>query len=671
MATPLANFFTRIGFEVDKSSIRDVEKNLERLESRIKSMANSFQSITNAPAVRAATRLANAEARRITAEMSLNKQNMSVEKLKQQNILEGTRLERNKQMTAKVVEQSRLQELRNKAHEFRQQHSASRVRVNNHGGMSFGIPMDSVKGAVGAVAGIETARRFAQQSFRVGNFQIAQPAQFEFVTGSAEEAQKEIAFLNSEVDRLSLNMMDANKQYLKLFAAGGKKIGSEKTRELFSGFQNLATMLGLSGDAQNRGLNSFTQMISKGQVYSEELKGQLAEALPGATEIFADALFGDGTRGSGDTKKLFKAMEDGKVGIEELIKVIEYMRKLTDDKKIKEYVEKSPEKAFQRMSNAWMRFIMEVNNAGLLDAMTAALDGAADAIKILTKVFKPFISLIKLMGEGIWKYAIKPLLDFISLLKEIPYIGALASGAILGMVAAFTKATPAVGAFMGTLKAVSLFLRRFLVYPVLIYAGVTLMVLALEALQGQENYFTKATEQKDKGFLGWLAAAGRMALETLGFLTKMGVALAMFGVDMFKGKNAKDWNESLNTLIGFTKESYGKFAEADARTGFSAGVQKAFGYYPENMVNSGNLNPTLSALSSPITKVDAARYTPWSIAKPSQPVDQKVNITNNVTLNGINDPRLIADMVTSELDNKMTNMFIQTQSNYVMRNGAK
>lgn len=266
MATPLANFFTRIGFEVDKSSIKDVEKNLANLESRIKSMANSFQSITNAPAVRAATRLANAEARRISAEMNLNRQNMSVEKLKQQNILEGTKLERNKQMTAKVVEQSRLQELRNKAHEYRQQHQASRVRVNNHGGMSFGIPMDSVKGAVGAVAGIEVLRRFTAQSFNVANFQIGQQPQFEFITGSAEEAQKQIAFVNNEVDRLSLNLQAANTQYRQLLASTQKTLGIDQSQKLFSSFQNLATMQGLSTDAQSRAIKAFSQMAAKGQI---------------------------------------------------------------------------------------------------------------------------------------------------------------------------------------------------------------------------------------------------------------------------------------------------------------------------------------------------------------------------------------------------------------------
>ena len=121
--------------------------------------------------------------------------------------------------------------------------------------------------AVGAGAGL-------QQSFTQANFDIAQAPQFEFLTGSAEEATKQIAFLNKEVDRLSLPLRETSSMYRQLLASTKKGLGIEKTQELFSSFSNLSTMLGLSADAQSRGLRAFSQMASKGQVMSEELKGQ-------------------------------------------------------------------------------------------------------------------------------------------------------------------------------------------------------------------------------------------------------------------------------------------------------------------------------------------------------------------------------------------------------------
>lgn len=650
MATPLANFFTRIGFEVDKSSIRDVEKNLERLESRIKSMANSFQSITNAPAVRAATRLANAEARRITAEMNLNKQGMSVEKLKQQNIIEATRLERNKQMTAKVVEQSRLQELRNKAQEMRA-NVQQRPRISPTNSPQTGnaaSPLFTTEN-LSRVAQFEAVRRFAQQSFRVGNFQIAQPAQFEFVTGNAEDAQKEIAFLNSEVDRLSLNMMDANKQYLKLFAAGGKKIGSEKTRELFSGFGNLATMLGLSADAQNRGLNAFVQMISKDQVYAEELRSQLSEALPGAVNIFADALFG------GDTKKLFKEMEEGRVRMNEIIKVIEYMRKLTDDKKVAEYVSKSPEKAFQRMSNAWMRFIMEVNNAGLLDAMTAALNGAADAISVLTKSFKGLVPIVK----QVWN-VLQPLLVVMG--------GLFVYGRILKLVAAMKAMKVGLaGAAVVTDRLIEAqFLLGAALYKVqqilkrsFVVVGFLAIIDLIETLQGKQTVLTNMLSQG-----GWIATLAK-SLIAVGRI----IELSMNGlIALFTG----DFEYASVALEKFKKDMLDLFPFDMwiKQWGTILQLVLAAGKVALNPMNPMAYNDLYNAYQGyqNFNAVQNARVgVPSMLAKPQQG-GNTTTINAPISINGTGlDPQAISKAVAEQLN--IT--FMQSQSNYVMRNGAK
>lgn len=115
--------------------------------------------------------------------------------------------------------------------------------------------------AVGASAGL-------QQSFTQANFDIAQAPQFEFIAGSAEEAAKQVAFLNKEVDRLSLPLRETSNMYRQLLASTKKGLGIEKTQELFSSFSDISTMLGLSSDAQSRGLRAFAQMASKGQVMS-------------------------------------------------------------------------------------------------------------------------------------------------------------------------------------------------------------------------------------------------------------------------------------------------------------------------------------------------------------------------------------------------------------------
>ena len=132
------------------------------------------------------------------------------------------------------------------------------------GGVAGGLGGLISRGNLAAVG----AGAFTQQSFTQANFDIAQAPQFEFITGSAEEAAKQVAFLNKEVDRLSLPLRETSNMYRQLLASTKKGLGIEKTQELFSSFSEISTMLGLSSDAQSRGLRAFSQMASKGQVMS-------------------------------------------------------------------------------------------------------------------------------------------------------------------------------------------------------------------------------------------------------------------------------------------------------------------------------------------------------------------------------------------------------------------
>lgn len=61
-------------------------------------------------------------------------------------------------------------------------------------------------------------------------------------------------------------------------------------RSIFEGASEWGLVTGADADAQSRALKALNQMMSKGTVMSEELKGQLSEALPGAVGLFVKAL---------------------------------------------------------------------------------------------------------------------------------------------------------------------------------------------------------------------------------------------------------------------------------------------------------------------------------------------------------------------------------------------
>lgn len=111
------------------------------------------------------------------------------------------------------------------------------------------------------------------------------------VSGSIESANSEFAFLTSVALKTGLSIDTLGQNYLKLTAAAkGTVLEGARSRELFTQVSNALMKLGSDSVNTTRAINALAQMMSKGQIYSEELKGQLAEAIPGALNIMARAL---------------------------------------------------------------------------------------------------------------------------------------------------------------------------------------------------------------------------------------------------------------------------------------------------------------------------------------------------------------------------------------------
>lgn len=111
----------------------------------------------------------------------------------------------------------------------------------------------------------------------------------EFASGPA--AQQNIQFLNDTIDRLGLDMQSTYKGF-KTFqgALMGTALEGDKGREIFTAVSEAATVMKLSAEQSEGAFLALGQMISKGNVSAEELRGQLGERLPGAFQIFARSL---------------------------------------------------------------------------------------------------------------------------------------------------------------------------------------------------------------------------------------------------------------------------------------------------------------------------------------------------------------------------------------------
>lgn len=151
--------------------------------------------------------------------------------------------------------------------------------------------------SIGAVA--NELRNIAQVGVQLQSLQ----ASFRAITGSANASRSELAFVAQTADRLGFNVLALAEQYRGLAAAArGTTLEGAKQREIFVALSEAARVYGLSNEQLGNASLAVQQIIGKGVVQAEELRGQLSEALPGATQIAARAL-GITTAALGDLVK--------------------------------------------------------------------------------------------------------------------------------------------------------------------------------------------------------------------------------------------------------------------------------------------------------------------------------------------------------------------------------
>ncbi|MGB4713826.1 MAG: tape measure protein [Pontimonas sp.] len=108
-------------------------------------------------------------------------------------------------------------------------------------------------------------------------------------------------------------ILDATRNFTQLSAAATANGNSVKQTETLYRALSAATKA-TGGDAQDLSgvLRAATQVISKGVVRSEELRGQIGDRLPGAFQLFAQAT-------NRSAEELQKALEQGEVSADEFV----------------------------------------------------------------------------------------------------------------------------------------------------------------------------------------------------------------------------------------------------------------------------------------------------------------------------------------------------------------
>jgi len=111
------------------------------------------------------------------------------------------------------------------------------------------------------------------------------------------------------MEKYNVPLQSARDGFTKLYASMAPAgFSGDEIRDLFTGITKAAATFGMSADKVDRVNYAFAQMASKGQVMSEELKGQLGDVLPGAMALFAEAA---GFKGPKAIQDFSAALEEG------------------------------------------------------------------------------------------------------------------------------------------------------------------------------------------------------------------------------------------------------------------------------------------------------------------------------------------------------------------------
>lgn len=251
--------------------------------------------------------------------------------------------------------------------------------------------MDKLATAARALAASFVLKAFVDANVEFEKFQRAMT----LLTGSTEAASAEFDYISRVARTLGLDLWSTADAYVQLAAATkGTALQGDQTREIFEAVSKAMSSLGKSSADAQGALLAISQMVSKGTVSMEELRGQLGERLPGAFQIAAKSM-------GLTTQELDKLVSSGKLSAEEFLpKFAAGLRETFGDTTAVEGFAAS----MNNMKTAISEAFIELGKTGAFDAMTkavqiatAAIVGAVEGVKLLGTIYGTFAAAVVTM----------------------------------------------------------------------------------------------------------------------------------------------------------------------------------------------------------------------------------------------------------------------------------
>ncbi len=239
--------------------------------------------------------------------------------------------------------------------------------------------------AAGAFISFQAVLSAYQRVMEVGLQRASSERSIDFVFGDQSTQVKK--FIQDLTQITGMDTTETQAQFASFGASAKNTMGLEGSEELFKNLTGYARLMGRSDEQIQRALTAVSQMASKGQVMAEELKGQLSEALPGATQAFAKAL--------GLTEKqLFDKMKNGDVKASDALpKFAKELGSQIDSRGGWKAIQDSTQTMLGNLKNTW--------NNSLTDIFRGSEDGLQDFTRSLTTLLNSLGGSGKSLGESL------------------------------------------------------------------------------------------------------------------------------------------------------------------------------------------------------------------------------------------------------------------------------
>ncbi|EIS6216691.1 tape measure protein [Escherichia coli] len=248
--------------------------------------------------------------------------------------------------------------------------------------------LDSLSSAAvktaGAFISFQAVLSAYQRVMEVGLQRASSERSIDFVFGDQSTQVKK--FIQDLTQITGMDTTETQAQFASFGASAKNTMGLEGSEELFKNLTGYARLMGRSDEQIQRALTAVSQMASKGQVMAEELKGQLSEALPGATQAFAKAL--------GLTEKqLFDKMKNGDVKASDALpKFAKELGSQINSRGGWKAIQDSTQTMLGNLKNTW--------NNSLTDIFRGSENGLQDFTRSLTNLLNSLGGSGKTLGES-------------------------------------------------------------------------------------------------------------------------------------------------------------------------------------------------------------------------------------------------------------------------------